>query len=976
MNIKQSWQKYIKKLQTTWDRIRSHRYTEKAQSVWQSGRIQQTSRISYDVVWNIILFFLMIIIISVFFVGGVGAGYFASLVKDEPVRAYDSMEQNIYNYEETSSLYFADNTYIGDIRNDLYREETSLEQVPDVLQHAVIATEDKYFYEHDGVVPKAIVRALVQQVTSASTQSGGSTITQQLVKNQILTNEVSFERKAKEILIAMRLERFFDKDDILEAYLNVVPYGRNASGDNIAGIQTAAKGIFGVDASDINLAQAAYLAGLPQSPSYYTPFQNKGGLKSKKGIQPGINRMNTVLKRMYDADFITKKQYNQARNYDIVNDFTEKSSTPAEAYPYLTQLAQKRAKEIIQEKLAKDDGYTMQDLKNDDKLMEEYATRADRALRQNGYDIQTTINQNMQDAFQKTAKNYNYYGPDWTGYITDDETGERKKITQQIQTGGILIENKTGRIISFVGGRNFDKNSSFNFAFQGERSNGSTMKPILTYAPAFEKGIVQPGTPIADIPTTYSTSAGPYTPQNYAGGYHGIVPARKALYNSYNIPAVKTYDRIRDQDPVNEFLNPMGITTIGDEEYKHLSLSIGGTNTGVTVEENVNAFATFANQGKFVDAHVIETITDQEGNTIFEHKPNPVDVFSPQTAYLTLDVMRDVIDRGTGTYLQSQLKYNGVDWAGKTGTSQNYKDAWFVGVNPNVSMGVWTGYSEEKSIRCRSCSLSYSQRNEKLWAKLINAASDINPDLVAPDQSFERPGGIVSRSYCAISGKRPSKLCEETGLIQTDIFNAKYVPTEKDDSLMRGSFVMMDGKAVIAGANTPNEFVEGDGITFNPDFLERKGYDQLNDLSALYPSTNQDAWKKIGLPPSDVSSKTIEDDGQNPSAPGSVSISGNKLTWQDSNSNDVVGYRIYRASKPGDSFQLVGNTTETSFTFSGQKGVFRVKAVDYFGLESQTSNDVIAGNVSEPGKEQKSGDDEKDGNNNDDSQKNNDETND
>src|SRR5699024_1746167 len=202
----------------------------KLKTLWQTGKLQRSLRITYDVFWNIVLFFLIIGFFIVLFGGSVAAGYFASLVKDESVRDYESMEKDIYNYEETSSLYFADDKYIGDIRSDIYREEVSLENVSDVLKDAVIATEDEYFSEHEGIVPKAIVRALVQQVTNSPIQSGGSTLTQQLVKNQILTNEVSFERKAKEILIAMRLERFFEKDEILEAYLNIVPYGRDASG--------------------------------------------------------------------------------------------------------------------------------------------------------------------------------------------------------------------------------------------------------------------------------------------------------------------------------------------------------------------------------------------------------------------------------------------------------------------------------------------------------------------------------------------------------------------------------------------------------------------------------------------------------------------------------------------------------------------------------------------------------------------------
>src|SRR5690606_7499522 len=227
------------KYQSVRSKLTSYPFIQKAISIWKSGKIQTTSRITYDVTWNVILFILIIGFIGAFFIAGLGAGYFASLVKDEPVRAYAEMEEDIYNYEETSKLYFADEVYIGDVRSDLYREETTLEDISPQLIKAVIATEDEHFEEHQGIVPKAIFRALYQEATNASTQTGGSTLTQQLIKNQILTNEVSFERKAKEMLLALRLERFFEKEEILEAYLNIVPFGRNSSGGNIAGIQTA-----------------------------------------------------------------------------------------------------------------------------------------------------------------------------------------------------------------------------------------------------------------------------------------------------------------------------------------------------------------------------------------------------------------------------------------------------------------------------------------------------------------------------------------------------------------------------------------------------------------------------------------------------------------------------------------------------------------------------------------------------------------
>jgi len=212
---------------------------------------QQKMVIAYNVTWNLFLLLLVIGLIGFSFIGGLGAGYFASLVKDEPIRSEKELEKDIYDYSETTKVYFADNVYLGKIRTDLEREKIKIDQISEHLKHAIVAVEDEYFYEHKGIVPKAIMRAIFQEFSNSSVRTGGSTLTQQLIKNQILTNEVSFERKAKEILLALRLEKYFTKDQILEAYLNVSSFGRNSSGRNIAGVQAAAQGIFGIDAKDL-----------------------------------------------------------------------------------------------------------------------------------------------------------------------------------------------------------------------------------------------------------------------------------------------------------------------------------------------------------------------------------------------------------------------------------------------------------------------------------------------------------------------------------------------------------------------------------------------------------------------------------------------------------------------------------------------------------------------------------------------------
>ncbi|WP_053218886.1 transglycosylase domain-containing protein [Virgibacillus senegalensis] len=939
------------------------KYRDKLKEWWQAGKIQKSFRITYDVVWNIILFFVIIGCIGLFFAGGTGAGYFASLVKDEPVRSAEKMKEDIYNYEETSELYFADNKYLGNIRSDLYREETTLDNVSDYVKDAIIATEDAEFETHNGVVPKAILRAVFQEATNSSVKTGGSTLTQQLIKNQILTNEVSFERKAKEILLAMRLEKSLGKEEILEAYLNIVPFGRNASGDNIAGIETAAQGIFGVEASEINLAQAAYIAGLPQSPSYYTPFTNTGELKNEEALQPGLNRMQTVLSRMLEAEYITRDEYEEAAGYDITKDFTEPTPTPLDKYPYLTNEIEDRAKDIIMKQLAEQDGYTEEDIASNESLYEEYSILADRNLRRKGYKIHTTINKKIYDAFQKIGEEYDNYGPEKPQTVIDPETGEETTIMEPVQAAGMLIENSTGKIISFLGGRGYDT-SEVNHATDTLRNNGSTMKPLLVYGPAMEAGVIQPGSVVLDHHLNERYPQLPKDwPKNYTGTTHGLVTAREALKKSYNIPAATTYQEIVESDPATNYLEKMGFSTLTEEDHTNASLAIGSLGEGVTVEENVNAFSTFGNNGKFVDAYMIEKIETNDGEVLYEHESDPVDVFSPQTNYLTIDMMRDVLNSGTATYTQSRLTNRNVDWAGKTGTSVDWWDAWFVATNPNVTMGTWIGYDTPKELTCNAqypCSTGYSNRNIGLWSELVNAATEIDPSLMAPENKFSRPDNIVERSFCRTSGMSPSDLCKEIGLVGSDIFNSKFAPDEKDNSLVSGNFVKVNGKSVKAGDKSPSEFTDGDGVSLNPDWLKVNMYDTLSDLSVLKPRNAGKAWDKVSFSAGSSSSSNISDDGKAPAPPSSLSNSGTKLKWKSSSSKDVVGYRIFRSESKNGSFSLIGNTTDSTFTVPSKGAIYHVKAVDYFGRESSASKAIQIGKLKDDNKKEKDTDKKKD----------------
>ncbi|GKU81589.1 transglycosylase domain-containing protein [Niallia sp. NCCP-28] len=904
------------------DRSKWSNYWNIFRNFFANKKTVKKARLTYEVTWNLILLFIICLLIGGGFAAGVGAGYFASLVKEEPVRSYNTMKKEIYNYEETSEVYFANNVYLGKLPTDLEREEVKLKDVSPYLIDAVVSTEDQYFYEHNGVVPKSIMRALFQEVANTSSQSGGSTLTQQLIKNQILTNEVSFERKAKEILLALRLEKFFDKEDILEAYLNVSTFGRNSSGRNIAGVQAAANGIFGVDAKKLTLPQAAFIAGLPQSPFGYTPFTQGG--KVKENLEPGISRMKTVLSRMYKENKITKKEYETASKYDITKDFISAKESPSEKYPWLTYELEKRSTEIIAEMLAKKDGYSKEDLKKDDILLEQYTALADRQVHQNGYEIHSTIDKKIYDKMQKIAKNFSLYGPSKTETVTNNETGKTETVAEPVETGAILIENKTGKIISFVGGRDHDREAT-NHATSAKRSNGSTMKPLLVYAPAIELNTLSPGSILPDLPLRLNPGSNKAWPTNYDMQYHGLVTARYALTKSYNVPAVKAYVDILPQKPA-KYLEKMGFTSLKEEDYTNRATALGALETGVTVEENTNAYGTFANDGEFIDAYMIDKIIDKNGKVVYQHKVEPVKVFSPQTSYLTLDMMRDVISQGTATAVKNRLKFQS-DWAGKTGTAQNFTDSWFVATNPNVSFGVWTGYDTPKSLYTGG--LSYSMRTNYLWADFMNAVYDINPDLVDPSESFKMPGGIVRRSICSVSGLLPSEGCSKAGLVTTDLFKSGTAPNKTDDSLIAGKVVQIGNQRYAALDSTPSEFTES-GLMLNPDYLKKLFGVNVSDSSSLVQ--NNPNWSKLA-----TASKKMYDNGKTPSAITLIN-SGKGIAWSRHAENDVIGYRIYKDGK-----KVGSKKAGEKLYFNSGSGSYTVKAVDIAGRESSSSNAIKIG---------------------------------
>ena len=745
--------------------------------------------ICYSVLKNVFVVAMLLLMLLGVFASGIGLGYFASLTANEEPLTQEQMSDAIGNLNLISSFYYNDGTKISDVNADELRIVKPLSEISQYVKDGIIATEDSSFYEHNGIVPKALVRALLQEaVSSESGTSGGSTLTQQLIKQQILTSEVTFKRKANEILYALRLEKHFTKDQILEAYLNVSPFGRNHNGLNTAGIEEAAQGVFGVSAKDLSLPQAAYLVGMPQNPIVYTPYTNKATLK--EDVSAGIERMKTVLFSMYRENKITKEQYEEALSYDITKDFLKPKEITADRQSYLYQAVNREAIKILMSKAAQKNKLTYNDLRNDTELYSKYYDEAERELKSSGYRVTATIDKKIYDAMQKSiAQNGNLIGPTYTTQYVDQNSGETKTQTEPAQNGAVLIENKTGRILGFVAGRDFEANQ-VDHAFSTHRSPGSTIKPILVYAPAIENNLIYPASIVPDTKISIAQGNGTFwQPTNYGNTItNQFLTVRYALFKSFNNPVIKIYQTML-QKGINagQYLKKMGITEgIGEDEYQNIALSIGGTRTGPSVLEQTSAFSTLANGGEHHDAYLIEKIEDSRGNIIYQHEDKVEHVFSDATAYLTTNMLQDIANSTTFYNIKGNMGFNS-DLAGKTGTSENEIDNWFVAYTPTVTLGSWIGYDNFYNARYAiTGSDGYGEptmRSQRQWTNLMRAAYEANPELIGQETHFTVPNSVYQDSVVATTGTKAGTFKAENGTtytaggsMKTDWFKKDFPP--------------------------------------------------------------------------------------------------------------------------------------------------------------------------------------------------------
>ena len=756
--------------------------------------------VAVNVVRRIALYIVLIGLLLGSLAAGAGAGYFAHLVSDTKVPNREEMAAKINKLEQQSTIYYANGTPIANVQADVIRSVTSLSDVSPNIVNGLVSTEDSSFYEHKGVVPKAILRATLQEVLSPGSGTGGSTLTQQLVKQRLLTNDVTFFRKANEILLALRLEQFFSKDEILTAYLNVSPFGRDHNGDNVAGIEKASEGIFGKKPSEVNLAQAAFLVGLPQDPYNYTPYQQNGELKTD--LSAGIGRMKDVLYFMYRNHKISEADYQAALNYDIKADFLPAGSPSVTRQSYLYRAMERGAIEQIMRLNIERDKLTWTQVYQDDNWYNQYYKEAEEQLKTGGYKVYTTIDQQIYDLLQESAKKHiNDLGMAYEGVYTDPETGQETSYVEKVQNGMVVMDNNSGKVLGFIAGTDFE-NNQIDHAFGIRRSPGSTIKPLAVYGPAIQENLIHPSTVIPDTEFTQTFEDGTtWSPTNYGNVVSGgAESARVALYKSDNLPAVRVYQEMQKRSvDVMGYLEKMGFNPAASytpEDIKNLAFAIGGVSSGPTVLEETRAFATFANNGNYHDGYFIDRIEDAAGNVVFQHQSNPTQIFSEDSNYLMIDMLRNTMTEGTGRIAKGYMTMGG-DWIAKSGISENSKDVWFIASTPSITIGSWIGYDSRFQNYTINIDDGYgreSERSQRYWANVVNELYAARPDIFGVDRKFNRPSSVQETDVLQQTGTKPGTMRLDnggtisiTGPTYKDLFKVSHPAPELNYKFLFGA---------------------------------------------------------------------------------------------------------------------------------------------------------------------------------------------
>ena len=674
-------------------------------------------------------------VIGGFFGAGIAIGYGVALFDKVSIPQSAELVNRVKDITSISEIYYADGSTIASIEGDLLRTSVASDAISDHLKKAIIATEDEHFTEHKGVVPKAVIRATLGTLVGLGSSSGGSTLTQQVIKQQVVGDAPTLARKATEIIDALALERVMSKDEILTTYLNIAPFGRNHKGQNIAGAQQAAEGIFGVNASDLTVPQAAFIAGLPQSPISYSPYESDGSLKSDEDMALGLKRGKDVLYNMYRTGALSQKDYEQYKSYDVRKDFLPSGSVSTASRDYLYFAALSEATDRMYDYLVERDHVSAQELKNES-IQKAYRELAAKEIENGGYKITTTINKKVHTAMQNAVANY--------GRLLDDSTG-------QPEVGNVLMDNQTGAILGFVGGRNYQENQN-NHAIDTKRSPASTTKPILAYGIAIDQGLMGSASILSNYPTNFS-NGNPIMYVNSPGT--GMMTLGEALNYSWNIPAYWTYRTLREKGvDVKGYMEKMGYEI---PEYGIESLPMGG-GIEVTVAQHTNGYQTLANNGVYHKKHMISKIESTTGQVIYEYKSQPVQVYSKATATIMQSLLRDVISSRVTSSFQTDLasinpSLARADWIGKTGTTNEDENMWLMLSTPRLTLGGWIGHDDNRPL----AKGAGHYRNANYMAHLVNAIQQAEPGIWG-NERFNLDPSVTKSQVLKSTGEKAGKV--------------------------------------------------------------------------------------------------------------------------------------------------------------------------------------------------------------------------
>jgi penicillin-binding protein 1A len=612
-----------------------------------------------------------------------------------------------YIPNETTKIYSEDGVVLAELHHEEDRDTIKIEKISPILIKAVIAVEDRHFYSHKGLDFMGISRALYRDILAGAFVEGGSTLTQQLARNLFLSRKRKLSRKFSEAILAVRIEKNYTKQEILEMYLNQVYWGHNSYG-----IQSAATLYFAKSASQLTLAESAMLVGLLTGPELYSPFRNFAGAKKRQKL---------VLNQMVKQKLITHSLAMQAYEDELILKKQQKLRHKA---PYFTQ-------------------YIIKQLIN---MYGEEATYT------SGMKVYTSLNYALQEKAEEIVKKYIEYGqtPKWV-------RKEKVPSLNYGQAAMLSLDPRSGGIKVMVGGYGFLENQ-FNRTIQAKRQPGSAFKPFV-YLAALQKGF-SPGSIIEDSPVTFNTVEGPYSPNNYTQKYLGKLPMRKALEKSVNVIAIK----------LNYLIGPKNVVKVAqDIGIKSplkpiLSLPLGANE--VTMLELVSAYGVFATQGRRVEPVSILKIEDREGSPLYQHQRKEQRVFDTNLIATLVEMMQGVVKYGTGRNANLPRPV-----AGKTGTTSEYRDAWFVGFVPQLVTASWVGNDDNSP----TSKITGGWVPAMMWKEFMVAAlKNISP------QNFPKPRKLVSRKINWLTGKLATEF-SPVDYISIEKFWAGKEPKEFDD---------------------------------------------------------------------------------------------------------------------------------------------------------------------------------------------------